>query len=873
MDDERRQRIQELFDNAAHLEAAAAAEFIRQNCPEDLEVQSRVFALLDAHRHSAMLGDIHIADVFSESDGDKRESESVPFERCGEYRLVRRLGRGGMGEVYFALREDGNRVAVKILHDRFKDTLEFRNRFVRETTALGRLQHPYIGTLHNAGVASERPWFAMDYIEGEPLDEYLKNSRLNLRDRLALFRKVCEAVQHAHKRLVIHCDLKPGNILVERGGRPRLVDFGIARLLDNPAYQPDVTGGGHRPYTLEYASPEQLRHQPLETPTDIYSLGVVLYWLITGRVPFENLSSRSAADVERVVCTEPPVRPSAAILAAKPVGWKDLDALCLSALQKAPGDRCSLETLIGDIDNYLESKPLKVRPVSRVQRISKFVRRNRTAVAASASAAFVLMSIVSFYNLRLARERDAATRERDNAVAEAARTSRTVQFLKNLFEGGDQEFGPAKDIKVVTILDRGAKELESLRRDPTIQAELSETLGYVYQQLAVYDRADSLLGKARDLRQSAFGTDSSPVAQSLMTLSSLRFDQSKYADSETLARQALDIDRRRLPADDPALGAAMFALAHVLEQTGKFPEALKLAEDSVRIRSLPGASGGDLSDSLSVLAKIHFDRGEYQLSDDLMQKNLRLDTGLHGEGHPNVANDQVYLAFGQMEQGRYQEAEPYLRKALAIKEAWYGKEHPQHAMTATFLAQDLNHLKRYQEAQDLLTPALVILERTYGKVHESVATPIGELAYAAEGMGRFKDAIRLNIEALDIYRKLYGENHSSVGIGLENVGNAYFKAKQYALAEGYIRQAIAQFIRINLAEGVDACAARIGLAKTLLAEHRPKEAEAPALEAWQIMSKQNSPSVYWVGQARETLADIYEASKEPERARQFRAKP
>jgi serine/threonine-protein kinase len=370
----------------------------------------------------------------------------------------------------------------------------------------------------------------MEYVDGIPLTHYCRTHACSVEQRLQLFRSVCEAVQHAHSHAVIHRDLKPSNILVKSDGSVRLLDFGIAKELESLDLQVDQTMTGLRLMTPAYASPEQIRGDRVGISTDVYSLGVVLYELLTGQLPFD-LSDLTPAEAATIITEHEPGKPSAAVkrgndpeaiscsLAVHKTAWADLDVLCLSAMHKDPRRRYrSVEALMRDIDHYLEGEPLEAQPDTLRYRTAKFVRRNRRAVSAAAVVLAVIVGLVAFFTVRVAKARDAA-------LAQAARTQRIQQFMTNLFQGGDAAAGPSDSLRVVTIVDRGVQEAKTLTRDPKVQTDLYQNLGVIYEKLGKFEQADALLRSALDQRKMLFGADSPEVAEGLTALGLLRSDQ------------------------------------------------------------------------------------------------------------------------------------------------------------------------------------------------------------------------------------------------------------------------------------------------------------------------------------------------------------
>ena len=388
MDSARWHRIQNLFHDAVELPETQRKAFLEAACADDHEIVSQVLAMLDQDANGHSLLDRNLADVAREALAHPHES-LFPKE-FGPYRVVKLLGEGGMGVVYLVEREDlGNQVALKVLRDAWLSPAR-RERFASEQRTLAQLSHPSVARLYDADTLEDgTPWFVMEYVDGVPLTQYCREHKCSVEQRLRLFRLVCEAVQHAHSHAVIHRDLKPSNVLVKSDGSVRLLDFGIAKQLENLELQVDQTMIGLRLMTPAYASPEQIRGDRVGISTDVYSLGVILYELLAGQLPFD-LSGLTQAEAAVVITEHEPGKPSVAVkrttdfesnshaLGLSKIAWADLDVLCLNAMHKDPLRRYrTVDALIRDVDHYLSGEPLEARPDAWLYRIDKFVRRNR----------------------------------------------------------------------------------------------------------------------------------------------------------------------------------------------------------------------------------------------------------------------------------------------------------------------------------------------------------------------------------------------------------------------------------------------------------------------------------------------------------------
>ncbi|MGO8788308.1 MAG: tetratricopeptide repeat protein [Terriglobia bacterium] len=847
MDSARWQMVQSLFHEAAELPQREQRGFLEARCGEDVALVSEVLDLLQEDASGGSLLDRDVAQV-AEQILHGPSSASPPFKEFGPYRIIKVLGEGGMGMVYLAEREDlGSKVAIKILRDAWLSPAR-RQRFAVEQRTLAQLNHPCIARLYDANTSPDgTPFFVMEYVEGLPLTEFCRSRSSSVTDRLRLFRAVCEAVQYAHQQAVIHRDLKPSNILVKNDGSVRLLDFGIAKRLESLGQSIDQTITGLRPMTPAYAAPEQIRGEQVGIQTDVYSLGVVLYELLAGRLPFD-LSNRTPAQAEKVLNEREAERPSIVarrIVAAgegsvreiltSNAAWADLDVLCLTAMHKDIRQRYqSVEALLRDIDHYLNGEPLEARPDTLGYRLRKFATRNRRSLTAAAAALVVVAALVTFFGVRLARAHVAA-------LAEAARTQRIQKFMTNLFQGGDAEAGPADNLRVVTLLDRGAQEAQSLNAEPDVQAELYQTLGNLYQNLGKFDQADKMLNSALTLRKSHFGPEHPQVAESLVALGLLRDEQGQLPEAERMVREGLAMTKRLLPPDHPSVAKATTALGKVLADHGSYDAAIRTLDEAVRLQSTKGAPTLELASTLYELAGAHFYAGHYAVSQSLNERLLAIYRQTYGERHPLVADILINLGAVQHDLGHYQEAEKFESQALDIVQGWYGKDSPETATDLTILGRTLVFGKRYDEAVNLLQQSLAIKERTFGKVHPSVASSLNDLGNAASNQDKYNLAEQYFRREADIYRAVYGEHHYLLGTALSNLASVYMGRHEWTRAEEIFRQVIPLYTETLSANDINTGIARIKLGRTLLRQDRYAEAAAETRAGYNILAPQMDP--------------------------------
>jgi len=871
MDSMRWERIQTLFHGAADLPLPDQRVFLSSACGGDATLMADVLALLEEDARGASLLDRGMAEVAHQML-DTAASPSFASQQFGKYRVQRALGEGGMGVVYLAEREDlHDLVAIKVLRDAWLSPAR-RERFATEQRTLAQLNHPSIARLYDADTLPDgTPWFVMEYVEGVPLTEYCSAHECSIETRLQLFRSVCEAVQYAHGHAVIHRDLKPSNILVKPEGSVRLLDFGISKHLDSIEGPVDQTRTGMRMMTPAYAAPEQIRGERVGIHSDVYSLGVILYELLAGRLP-HDLSNKTPSEAETLVVGREPEKPSAVakrvaastnILSTSKAAWADLDVLCLTAMHKDALRRYrSVEALIRDIDHYLRAEPLEARRDTAGYRLGKFVIRNGRAVITAGVLFAVVVGLVVFFTVRLAIARNAA-------LAEAARTQRIQRFMMNLFQGGDPAAGPADSLRVVTLLDRGVQEARSLDADPAVQAEMYQTLGTIFQKLGKLDQADSLLSLALRQRKSVLGSDRPQVAESLVALGLLRAAQAQLEEAERLVRDGLQMSKRHLPPNHPSVVKATSALGKVLEDRGAYDQAIQTLDEAVRLQPA-GAATAELADSLHELANAHFYAGHYQTSESLNQRVLPMYRQLYGERHPRVADILINLGAIKFDLGHYPEAEELDRQALEIVEAWYGKDSLEAATDLTMLARALVHQQRFDEAAGLLQQSLAIKERVYGAVHPSVASSLNELGNAASMQGKYDLAEPYFQRMADIYRSVYGEHHYLLGIALSNLASVYLGRKEWARAEKIFRQVIPLYTETQSATHINTGIARIKLGRTLLRQQRHAEAVAETRAGYEILIKQMEPKVSWLVSARKDLIEEYDSLQQPENAAKFR---
>jgi eukaryotic-like serine/threonine-protein kinase len=875
MESTRWSRIQEIFHEALTLPVGKREEFLNSACADDYGVREEVRIMLAADSRKTSLLDRGLPDVAYRLVGNP--AESIAPQEFGPYRLKKVLGEGGMGVVWLAERSDaGNLVAIKFLpHAGF--TPARRERFAREIRTLAKLKHPYIARLYDAGsLADGTPWFVMEYVEGVRLTDFCRAPGRTIEEQLGAFRMVLEAVQYAHGQEIIHRDLKPSNILMAADGTPRLLDFGIARELHQMDDSDEQTRPGLRFFSPDYAAPEWAREGVLGLYTDVYSLGVILYEILTGRLPFEkpkgptgnaaegNTARRigKPSDAARKQAAGEP-NASAAVRLSK-TGWSDLDVLCLKAMHQDPGQRYpSVEALLRDVDHFLRTEPLEARPDTLLYRTTKFVRRNRTAVLATAAALVLVACMATFFTVRLIQSRA-------EALAETARTERIERFMLNLFGAHDLEAAPATDMKAAALLDRGVEDAGSLRSDPATQADLYETLGAMYDRLGKFDQADKLFSIALDKSKTGFGPESAKTAELMVEIGALRGDQGRSKEAEKLVTEGADLVGRRLPANDPFQLFAKETLGRVLVQGGSYEKAIAILQPIVQSAAPTQEDAYPLREGVSDLAVAEQNSGHYQAAESLAQRAIAMDRQLLGERHPQTGFDLMNLGSAEVNLGENAEAEKNYRTGVDILKSWYGADHPDTATSMAILARTLMTERKDDEAEAILKQVLEIQERNYGKVHERIAFTLDSLGRIAVRRGNLADAQAEFSRALAIDQSLLGGQNYQTGAIESDLGDLYNKESKYALAEPVLRDSVTALGGFPAGHPLLVQAqARWG--HSLVGLKRYSDAEKQLDTAIHFMEASRTPPAAQLQAARQDLVAVYQASNRPQDAKKLQA--
>ncbi|HEX8136876.1 MAG TPA: serine/threonine-protein kinase [Pyrinomonadaceae bacterium] len=766
MTPERWKRIEELFNAAVELSPPERAPFLDEACRGDVELRREVALLLAQEDNQDSL----FSTLIGEAAGSlvSEQGDGLTGRRIGAYRITGAIGAGGMAEVYRAVRDDDQyqkQVAVKLVKRGMVSSF-LLSRFRSERQILASLDHPHIARMLDGGTTEDGlPYFIMECVEGQPITDYCEANRLSVKRRLQLFRDVCAAVQHAHRNLIIHRDLKPSNILVTKEGVPKLLDFGIAKLLAPEVSPVAVTVAQTETFmrlmTPDYASPEQVRGEQVTTATDVYSLGAVLFELLTGQRAHQ-FKKRTFAEIERVICHVETERPSLAVERRKDYSPRlrrelsgDLDNIVLMAMRKEPERRySSVEQLSEDLRRHLEGRPVRARQDTVGYRMGKFVRRHKAAVSFAVLLFMLSVGVAVTMTAQAAR----IARERDRA-------NHVTEFLVELFEVSTPSTARGNTVTAREILDKGASRIErEMAGQPEVQATLMDTMAGVYRSLGLYDSALPLLEKALALRQQTLGAEHVEVAESMNHLARVLLHKGNAERAEALFRESLEMRRRLLGAEHARVAESMNDLGEMLRSRGRYKEAEPLHRAALEMRrKLFGAQHADVAYSLHNLAAVLDDMGRYAEAEPLYREALVLKRRLLGEDHPSVANTLNNLALALRNKGDDASAEPLFREAIALRRKVLGPEHPDLAVSLNNLGSLLVKKGDLAAAEQMLRESLEMKRKLLGPTHPSTAISLHNLADALETKGDCEAAEPLYKEALEVTEKTLDKNHWRMG--------------------------------------------------------------------------------------------------------------
>ena len=852
-----KERIRELFLAACEQDPAQRAEFLRRACADDELVHREVESLLanddeaDSFLKTPALGrsfaDAHPESLLTQASqptagtragglgADGSVTDQYP-ERIGQYKILGVLGRGGMGVVFEAEQENPRRtIALKVIRPGIASEQVLR-RFKFEAHVLGRLHHPGIAQVYEAGTAEfetasglsvEQPFFAMEYIRGEPLTTLIARQELVLRQRLELFADICDAVHHAHQKGVIHRDLKPGNILVDDQGQPKILDFGVARVTDADIRATTMqTSAGQLVGTMAYMSPEQVAgdSRELDTRSDVYALGVILYELLAGRTPVD-VSEKTIPQALRAITEEEP----SSLSSINRVFRGDVETIVAKALEKDKERRYqSASALASDIRRHLANQPITARPPSTFYQVGKFAKRNKPVVAAVAIA-FVLLSggliqVTVDRNRAVAAERIAGQQA---AIAQAVN-----DFLNDDLLAAVSPEKLGRDVTMRQVLDHAAEAVEGRFEDePLVAAAIHATLGETYHALGDYAAATPHFEQALELRRMELGEDHRATLTSMCDLATMYKVQGRYDEAEPLYVDSLEGRRRGLGDDHPSALIGMFNLA-----------------------------------------TLYYDQADFDQAEPLLLESLAGCQRVFGEDHPQTLLPLNNLATLYAREGRLEEAEPLMVKALSARRRLLGEEHLRTLVSMNNLANVYCEQGRYDQAEPLYAKTLEVRRRVLGEEHPRTLSSVGNLGYVYSMQGRHDEAEPLYVHAAQELRRILGEDHPQTLLRLNNLAVLYYDRGRYGEAVQLQLTTLSARRRVLGEDHTHTLSTLHGLVRSLIALGKLEEAEPLAIECHERHSAVHGPEHDKTRQATELLVELYNAWGKPDHAAEWRAK-
>lgn len=837
IDLERWSEIKAIVQEALDRPAEERTTYLAEACHGDDELRQEVEALLAVSSARAdFFDDFQIVPLGLQTMILK-EGDCI-----GLFRIIRQIGKGGMSTVYLAEdTEHGRPVALKTVPRRSEKAL------LQEKRLLAKLQHPNIAILYDSGQSKEGfGYFIMEYVEGEPITTYCETRKLSVQDRLRLFLTVCDAVSFAHRNLVVHRDIKPSNILVTKYGQPKLLDFGIAKFLPPEPSLPQLE---ERAYTIAFASPEQLEGEHTTTATDVYSLGVLLCVLLTGRLPYpvksyddlpwairnmepeipSQLALKDGASLGTDASSTPRSQSESGKLSRKLRG--DLDAIVLRTLQKDADMRYqSVQELANDISRFLSDTPVTARNGSRWYRAQKFWLRHHWSIA-GASLIFSALLILSLFLFRESRE---ATHQRDLAEQQAQQAEEITRFLIDLFDRSSpwSEGGPTQTPE--QLVDAATLRLRNdLLNQPQLRARLLAALSEIHIRLGSYTKAEPLLRTALEVQRATAGKSHPITAQIYNLLGALRYFQGNSTESNRFYQMALAIARANPEVRPEDVAVYLTNLSRLRYTQGAFKESEALAREALIVyarsqkKDTPGYDA-----TLGRLASALRKQDRFVEAEATAREVLKLRDRIFGRQHPSTALALNDLAGTLLDQKRYAEAASLYREALAILEHTLPPTHPEIATTMTNLGGTLANLGDLQESELLQRKALQIRQQAFGRHHSLVANSLNNLAFTlAKQPHRLSDAEALFRESLALKEEIYGQEHPDVIATLKNLAATLRMEKRYHEADVLFRDTLTRSIHVSGETSVSTAQIRRSYALLLLDMNDYRHAHQLAAES------------------------------------------
>ena len=845
MTPERWAQLREAFQRVIDRAPGERESALQQACGGDAELRREVEAMLESDAHSDQHLHQAIGGAVAQVIEDTRAS--LVGTVLGGYRITGVLGHGGMGAVYLAERADRQfhqRVAIKLV-EQMAVHPQLRARLRAERQILANLEHPYIARLIDGGESDAGvPYLVIEYVDGLPIDKYCRKHELSIRSRLELFEKVCEAIDYAHRNLVVHRDLKPGNILVAQDGNPKLLDFGVAKLLaPDHGYTLAVTRLQDRLLTPEHAAPEQVLGRPITIATDVYARGVLLYHLLCDRSPYA-LHASTIQGLERAICNEDPPRPSSLFRRGRSMALLeaggfdpqasaadrgvsperlqralsgDIDEIVLKAMRKEPEARYATSALLAaDIRRHLDGDLVTARQGSRRYRAYKFVRRHAAAVAV---ASIIIASLAGFAALMWVQRQQLEV-QRDLAAQERDRATQVSTFMVDIFSATDPFKAQGRDVTATELLERGAARIQGdLSQQPEVRAQMLDSIGYAFQRKGDQKRAIPLLEQSLQIRRQAATGPTPLLVTSLRNLADALRMAGNAASAEGYYRQALQMSRDLFGERDARVADVMVGLGRLLyPNPARIGEGERLLRDALSIyREQRGPEDSEVAATLSDLGNLMIWKDDLAAAEQFHRQALRIYQATVPRTHPDYAQTLSSLGYELSRRGNLAEAEKVLTEALELKREVFGTQSPQLSGVLETLATVHEQLGERRQAMALVEEALTITRQNKGERDVDTAVLLDSLARLQWKAGELEAARRNVLSALNIYDEKLPSDHP------------YIASSQYLLGEIHLASGDARAALAPLRHALDLCLRTYGTNSWRTARSQSSLGEALAL--------------------------------------------
>ncbi len=781
---------------------------------------------------------------------DLTSDVSLVGSKIGVYRITGLLGSGAMGSVFTADREEQfqQTVALKLIRPGLYNE-KFTDDFKKERQILANLQHPNIATLFDGGLGPDnRPWFTMELVKGQKITEYCADPYLSLKDKINIFLQVCEAMQYAHSRLIVHLDLKPGNILVNQDGLVKVLDFGVAQSF-SPSVSADQSEGDSKgpvsyQFTLGYAAPEQLQGLPVGTPADIYAAGTLLYEILSGTHPFQDTLTDSHALSKAILSASPrlldqqeePPRNNQGI--AGTLHNEDLEAICRKALAKKPEDRYKgMEQLADDLKAWQNNFPVKSRVAPAGYVFGKFLKRNRKWAASLLIGLLVLSVTVTGYTLELKKKRDIA-------VKEAAKSNQIMKAMLNIFQMADPNLGTGKDITAVALLQQGTEQMEKdLIDQPDVLSTLLRQMASAFNALGVYPQADTLSLRAIGLSREAFPDNPLEIAPCYVLRASVMNNMGEYDSSLQYLLKASGIYKDFGMEDGEEGLTTLYEISVLYYNMGNFMLADSFQQVVYNIHK-ENIKAPDLilAEDLMAMGINQRKLGNYQAADSFLMASYRMKQELFDSPHPDLAYTLNFLSSSKQDMGDFEGALPLARESLRQYYLVMDSAHPECIAAQSNLARIFSSLQFFDSSFSLYERSISFIKKTYGPDHFYVGVMLDAMGNIKLRQKNYAEAEILLLKGYAISKDIYENGNVREAIHLSKIGLLYYETKRYTQALSWLQKAY-EINKAGYPEGHD----KTGLAayqySLCLRALQKNEIAAPLLEL-ALTSLESMPEKY-----------------------------